>query len=130
MTTNIIDAATVAALAFQGCSYVPKELITPELIEKVEMRYIIPVIGQKLADRVSSGDYPELFERLAMPIALYVKQYLDHPNSPASSMNLATARAYMKGVSDMLDRNKHNYKEYDPSHNILKKCMIDGGIVL
>lgn len=130
MTANIIDAATIAALAFQGAGYVPKEAITAEIIDQVEVIYILPVIGHRLAERLSKGDYPELFEQLALPMALYVKQYLNHPNDPATPKNLAAARTYMRAVSHYLYNNAAKYKEYNPSHDVLYRRMIEGGIVL
>ena len=152
---TIISPAEAAALGWGTGEYVPPEAISESDIAAAERRYIVPVIGSRMAAALAEGRYEELRRDYAAPaLAMYVRimvqPSMDIRTGQAGSVvqsgacaepAVSEARAaamrslrrrageLLRRLSDRLDAESHSYPEYDPQQNILKRCSTDGGIV-
>ena len=154
--TTLITPREVIDLAFTESGYLPPEAIGTTDITAAEARYLIPITGAALWQRLSEGDYPELRSAYAAPAAacavrVAVQPALDLrsgsggttvPKSsacqPAGKEQLIAARrtlrtrlsALLQSLSDHLDTHTSDYPEYNPEENVLHRVLIAGGIVL
>lgn len=152
---TLITPRRAAELAFAAGEQAPPGAITAADTAVAESRYLVPVIGRALYDRLAGGAYPELLsEYLAPAIALFARltaqPRLDTgtvpggttvPRSddfqPAGEAALRRrhralreqARTLLRRAAAHLDAHAERYPEYDPRRNILKHCRIDGDLV-
>jgi hypothetical protein len=152
----LITPAQVAALAFKAPDFITEESIAEATILAAEQKFIRPVLGDALCDALCRGTYPDLLETMVRPpLALYIKMLmlpsLSLQTGPAgvvevNSKQLATVgdarlRTAMRGLrgeagmlvvrlTKHLDSNLSKYPEYNPDNNIVRRCSIDGGIVI
>lgn len=153
--TQLITPSEVIALAFGDGEWIASEAITAADIDSATERWVRPVVGRALLDKVAEGSYSTLREEyLAPAIALYTRVLVQPRLNAATSqlgLTIATganrkaadkaarhelrqalhtaARSALKRLSEYLDRNASFFEEYDPRQNILKRCTRDGGFI-
>lgn len=154
MTKSIITSTEVLAIAFSDGEYIPAESIAEADIVAATERWVTPVTGRALLEKVAQGEYTELRDYLATAIAFHTR-LLVQPRLSASTSQLGLtigggssrkaadeslrrelmrslrtrARQALRALSNHLQENKASYKEYNDKENILKKCCCDGGFV-
>lgn len=152
---TLITPAQAVALAFADGEYVSPEAVTEADIAAAERRYVVPVIGHKLHQRLTEGAYALFTEEyLAAVVALWTRVLLQpmldirtgqcgttaprpeggQPASDFQSLRLTQslrtkARVLLRRAAEHLDANTAEFPEYDPETNILKNCMIHGNFV-
>ncbi|MBR5877161.1 MAG: hypothetical protein IKZ11_01190 [Alistipes sp.] len=152
---NIISAERVIELAFADGGYIPKEIVSQADIRLATERWVKPVVGQELLQRVLAGDYVELREEYIVPVvALYTRLVVQPKINVMSSFGGLTsahsssrkasdetsrkelqsrlredAHSLLRALSDYLNQNQAQFKEYKKSENILNRCSTDGGFV-
>ncbi|MFI3320329.1 MAG: hypothetical protein SNH01_06165 [Rikenellaceae bacterium] len=130
MYTTLIDAQAVVTAVYSAGAYVAPEEISTKDIEVAQTRYITPVLGEAMMERLAEGDYEELLnEYIVMPLSLYIRYLRNHDNAPSTVTDLESARQYMRRLHRHLEENRALYPEYDPKRNILNKCRFHGGFV-
>ena len=155
MTKSIITPAEVIALAFSDGGYIPAEAIAEIDITMATERWVAPVVGQALLEKVAEGEYAELKSDYIAPAVAFYTRYLAQPrlNAATNQMGLTTpagsshkaaekaareelrrslkarAQTALKRLSEYLDANTQLFAEYNPAKNILKRCSFDGGFV-
>ncbi len=141
--------------AFAGGEYLPPENIPELTILAAEERYLLPIAGRQLCQRLAEGGYPELKEEFVAPaLALCVKRLLlDSLRIQIGACGLAAAatqgwheasaeavgearknlltemRSLLCRLSDELERRRDEIPEYDSDKNIMNRCRIYGDIV-
>lgn len=155
MVESIITPAEVISLAFSDGGYLPADAIAEVDIVAATERWVRPVVGQMLLEKILAGDYAELKSDYVAPaVALYTR-FLVQPrlnvatnalglSAPATSSLKAAdkvareelqralkirARTALRLLSEHLEQNREQYAEYNPSENILNRCTCDGGFV-
>lgn len=154
MKTLITPAQTVA-LAFADGEYLPPESVTEADIAAAEVRSILPVVGEKLYEKLLAGAYPELTgDYLAAPLALFtrleIQPRLDIRTGPCGSVAPESstcrpagdealrrlrhslrrqARTLLRRASEYLTAHADDYPEYDCRKDVLKRCSTDGNLV-
>ena len=155
MMKTLIPPAQVVALAFTDGEYLAPEAVGEGDIAAAEQRYIVPVIGQALYEKLLSGSYADFTaEYLAAPTALFtriaVQPRLDirtgqcgtiapksgcyQPADAESRRELhrslrRQARMLLRRAAGRLEAHPGEFPEYDPEKNILKRCSTDGNLV-
>ena len=152
---NIITPHQAVELAWGTGEYMSPLSVSAADIAAAENRYLVPVIGHRMAAALAAGSYEELCRDYAAPaLALFVR-YMVQPaldirtaqagsvvqRSSGSEPADAEARAaslrslrrrageLLRRLSDKLESDPAAYPEYDSANNILKHCTTDGGIV-
>lgn len=152
---TLITPSQAVALAFADGEYLAPEVITDADIAAAGHRYIEPVAGSALCEALVAGRYPDLLAdyvapALAMAVRTMVQRALNVrtgqmglsvPDCSGSqtAVQSATAelqrsivarrRALLARLSDHLAEYGAEFPEYDASHDAMKHCTIDGGIV-
>lgn len=151
---TLITPSEVVRLAFAEGMYLTPDAIAPADIAAAERRYLIPVTGQTLYDKLLTGAYPELRAETAPALALctrlVVQPRLDvrtgrcgttaprtESSQPASESTLHSlrqslrrqSRDLLRGLSEYLAAHSTQYREYDSRQDIFNRCTTDGGIV-
>ena len=153
---TLIDTKEAIALAFADTGYFdPSGLSTAE-IAAAEARYVLPVTGRPLYERMLDGGYSALREEYAAPAAAYAVRLLVQPMRdihageggttgpysgnyrPAGTQQLAEARralrtkarAVLGRLSDHLAAHADDYPEYDPRSDAMRRISTEGGLVL
>lgn len=152
---TLITPLQVLRLAFGDGEYLPPESIPEAGIAAAEQRYLVPVIGRALYEKILGGSYDTFkTEYLAAPTALLTRLALQPrldirtgqcgttaPKStygqPADDTSRrqrqhalrSEARTLLRRAGDYLDTHREEFPEYDPETNILKRCTTDGGFV-
>ena len=151
----LISPSRALRLAFGAEEPLPPGTVTEADIAAAEERYIRPVIGRQLHERLLAGDYPTLVDDfLAAPTALFVRvmiqprldirtgrggtasPYADDAR-PADAEQLrvrrqallAEARTLLRRAARHLTAHRDEYPEYDPHQDILNRCSLDGNFV-
>lgn len=149
---TLITPLQAVALAFGDGEYVAPEALTEADIAAAEQRYIVPVIGRNLHERLAEGAYADFTaDYLAPPLALWtrvlVQPLLDvrtgqcgtvapkpeggEPATDAQSLRLmralrTKARTLLRRAAEHLAENAAAFPEYDPRNDITKRCSIHG----
>ena len=153
MMNRLITPEKVIQLAFGEAEYLSEQAVSDADIVAATSRYIRPIIGQKLAERLVENSYPELLDEYVAPALAAAVRYMVQPliNLRTGDSGLvapkgecfgtpskeATAelqlrlkcrmRELLRRLSDHL--NSNSYAEYNADCNILNRCFIDGGVV-
>ena len=155
MTKSIITPAEVIATAFSDGEYVAPEAIAEADIIAATERWVVPVAGRALLDKIAEGGYGELKSNYVAPaVALYTRLLVQpRLNAATSQLGLSVpsgthkaaekslrtelqralktrAQMALRRLSDYLDANAKQFAEYTPEKNILKHCSCEGGIVI
>lgn len=152
---NIITPAEAVRLAFTDGEYVSPEVIGEADIEAAVRRRLEPVAGRALCEALRGGAYPDFVRDYAAPALALCVRVMVQPrlNTATGQTGLAVpagtnrkaadaearaelsralrvrAREAVRRMSDYLDEHADAMPEYDPEHNILKRCCCDGGFV-
>lgn len=152
---TLITPAQVVALAFADGEYLAPETVTQGDIAAAEQRYIVPVVGRRLYEKLLAGAHAGFTtEYLAAPAALFTRIALQPrldvrtgqcgtvaPKStayqPAGTQALRDlqrslrrqARTLLRRAAAHLEANAAEFPEYDPRENILNRCTTDGNFV-
>ena len=148
---TLITPAQAVALAFADGEYLAPESVTQSDIAAAEQRYIVPVIGRRLYEKLLSGSHAGFTtEYLAAPAALFTRIALQPrlgqcgtvaPKSaayqPAGTQALRElqrslrrqARTLLRRAAEHLETHAAEFPEYDPHKNILNRCTTDGNFV-
>jgi hypothetical protein len=155
MMELLITPETVAETAFCAPDFITADAIPPATILAAQQKFIRPVLGG-LYGSLCRGEYPEfLAEYIVPPLALYVKLSMlpslavqagmagvveaDPENLVrASEAKLrdavrrlrSDATALMRRAVERIESDPAAYPEYNPRHNVLNRCSIEGQIVL
>lgn len=151
---DLITTTEVIALAFQRP--VNKDRIEDALINAIQVRYILPVLGEDFYDAViaAPGSYTDLVAYLKPIIAYYVKFHIlpdisiDVANTGVNKVpghnrqsgttedlgmvkqsTLDTALMYVSAMTKFLDDNYADYPLYYSGSNPDNKIDIAGGII-
>ena len=126
----LIEPQRVISLAYAHGEYLPANSISQSDIITAQSRYILPVVGDALSQRLTDGDYPSLMsEYIAPALAEYVRYVANVEQYPADRTTLKKAQELLLRLSDHLESNAESYPEYNPTCNVLKRCSINGGFV-
>lgn len=135
----------LAFTAEEGCrGHVVSELD----IYVAECRYLVPVIGRALYNKLLEGEYGELMEGYVAPALAAWVRYIVEPflaarcwdgHLPATGASLVEIERVVmqcrKRIAEALTRRlvRHldevEYVEYNIEDSSLNRCSIDGGIV-
>lgn len=152
---TLVTPLQVARTAFGNDEYLSAESISEADIAAAETRYIRPVLGAALHERLLDGDRPDFTsDYLAPAVVLYtrlvVQPRLDirtdrcgttaprpdgaQPADAAARRHrrralLTEARTLLRRASRYLAEHREEFPEYDPQCDILNRCSIDGGLV-
>lgn len=155
MKKTITTQSQVIELAFAEAEYMPASAVSPAEIAVAEEHCIVPVIGRALYEKLLEGSYPELCSEYVVPTVAFFTRLGMQPLTDIRSGRFGTVaprsdnyqpadrtqlldlrhsllrkgRTMQRRLSEHLDRHAAEYPEYDPKHNILKRCSTDGGIV-
>ena len=145
---TLITPAQAVALAFADGEYLAPESVTQSDIAAAEQRYLVPVIGRLLYEKLLSGSHAGFTtEYLAAPAALFTRIALQPrldvrtgqcgtvaPKSAAYLRELQRslrrqARTLLRRAAEHLETHAAEFPEYDPHKNILNRCTTDGNFV-
>ena len=151
----LISPEQVVRLAFAPDDCLPPELIADADIAAAAERYLFPVIGRELYDRLLMETNRTFVDQyLAAPLAFYtrllVQPRLDirtgRCGTPAPKFDGTTpateearrslrnslrreARELLLRAVARIEERADDYPEYDPKKNVLKRCTLDGKLV-
>ena len=147
--TTLVTPREVIDLAFADGGYLPPEAIGTVDIAAAEARYLLPVTGPALWQKLAEGEYPTLREEFAAPAAAWLHGDAhggaggttvtkSSACQPAGQQQLAASHralrnrlsALLHALSDHLDAHPSDYPEYAPEKNVLHRVLIAGGLVL
>ena len=152
---TLVTPLQVLKLAFAEGAYLPTDTVTEADIAAAEQRYIVPVIGTALYEKLLGGAYDDFrADYLAAPAALFTRLSLQprldlrtgqcgttapksdsgQPAGDDARRDLlrtlrAEARALLRRAALHLRTHRSEYPEYDPARDILNRCTTDGGFV-
>lgn len=152
---TLITPLQVLRLAFGEGEYLPPETVTEADIAAAEQRYLVPVIGQALYEKLLDGSHADFrTEYLAAPAALFTRLALQPRldirtgqcgttapktacGQPADKTALrelqralrAQARTLLRRAAGHLRTHRKEFPEYAPEKDILERCSTDGGFV-
>ena len=152
---TLITPAQALRRAFTPDEPLPPATIDEAAVAAAEHRYIVPVIGKALHEKLLSGAHAEFRDGyLAAPIALFVRLLVQprldirtgqcgttapkgSSGQPAADTPLRVrqralrteARTLLRRASEYLSDHRDEFPEYDPARDILKRCSTDGCLV-
>lgn len=152
---TIITPQTVISLAFGGEEFISPQRVTTADIAAATHRFLVPIMGSALVEKVADGGYPTLLDQFVAPALAFAVRTLLQPSlnvrtgdagvmipqgdntHAAWQSTLKTLQLSLKNrtstllrmLSDHLSQNSSLYPEYDQKHDILKHCSINGGFV-
>ena len=152
---TLITPAQAVRLAFPSESCLPPDLVAEADIAAAAQRYLVPVIGLPLYERLLTDSDRTFVDRyLAAPLALFTRLMIQpridicagrtgttapeyDGTTPATEearrmqrRSLRTeARTLLERAVARLEAAPETYPEYDPTKNILKHCSLDGKLV-
>jgi len=152
---TLITPLQVVRLAFGEGEYLPPESVTEADIAAAERRYLVPVIGLTLYEKLLGGACADFRTGyLEAPAALFTRAVLQPrldvrtgqcgtvaPKSaayqPAGTQALRElqrslrrqARTLLRRAAEHLETHAAEFPEYDPHENILNRCTTDGNFV-
>lgn len=152
---TLVTPLQVLKLAFAEGDYLPTDTVTEADIAAAEHRYIVPVIGTSLYEKLLNGAHADfLADFLAAPAALFTRLTLqprldvrtgqcgttapksdtgqpaaDDARRALARTLRAEARAMLRRAALHLRSHPAEFPEYDPAQDILNRCSTDGGFV-
>ena len=152
---TLITPLQVLRLAFGEGEYLPPESVTEADIAAAERRYLVPVIGLTLYEKLLGGacadfrtGYLEapaaLFTRAVLqprldvrtgqcgttvPKSAYAQPAGDTARRHLRRALLAQARTLLHRAAEHLRAHRDEFPEYDPENDIFNRCTTDGGFV-
>ena len=90
---TLVTPLQVLKLAFGEGEYLPPEIIAEADIAGAEQRYIVPVVGRALYEKLLAGSYPDFrTEYLASPAALFTPAKAASMTASGEPTNVTTVR--------------------------------------
>ncbi len=127
----LISPSEVIDYAFATGEYVAEGAISESVILASQQRYIIPVVGERLAAAIAEGDYEELREEYVAPtLGLLARIEASLDAYPPTLTESQRAKLFLRNLTDYLNSHSHLYVEYDPEANVMNRCSIVAGFVL
>lgn len=152
---RLITPQQVIERAFAQAEYLSEQAVSDADIVAATSRYVVPIVGEQLAEKLAAGEYAQLLEHYVAPALAAAVRYMIQPlinlrtgdsglvapkgESFAAPTKEAVAdlqlrlkcrmRELLKRLSDHLNSNSKSYAEYNADCNILNRCLIDGGVV-
>lgn len=152
---TIITPSQAVKLAFADGMYVGAGSITLTDIAAAEQRYIVPVVGRALYERLLEGAYADFSTAYIAPATalctrLMLQSRLDvrtgqcgtsvlkssdfQPAGDSSLRRLRQSlrthsRELLRRISEHLTAHPETFPEYDPQNDITQHCTTDGGLV-
>lgn len=152
---TLITPTQVVRLAFSPDESLPPEAVTDADIAAAAQRYLIPVIGSPLYERLMTEvDRSFIDHYVAAPLALFTRLLIQprldirtgrcgttapkyDGTTPAAEEArrmqrqalLTQARALLRRAVDRIELYPETFPEYDPKQNALKRCSLDGKLV-
>ena len=152
----LITSTEVAALAFGSSPESNLEYISESAIVTAQEKFIRPVVGAALYEKLEQGDYATLLDEHLKPALAHYVRYLILPSiasqvgsigviqgrgpnfSAVSSQTLkalcrrarADATTLMRRAVRHIENSLSEYPEYSPAENVLKRVSIEADIVL
>lgn len=154
---TILTPQQVLNLAFSAGEYLPPESLSETLIAAAEERYVRPILGRRLYERLLEGEHADFSSRYIKPLAAVGAKRLLLPQlrlracpggvvSPktegwqaASEESFHTADRALRAEIETLSRRLHEELErlhaegslpdYDPKENIRNRCRNHGGLL-
>lgn len=152
---TLISTEEAIKAGFAEAEYMPPEAIAESDIAAAERRYLLPVIGRTLYERLAEGEYPSLKEDYVTPALAACVRVMMQPLLTArcgtcgvvvpAGENMQSvdeehraelmkalrrrARELMARLSEHLEAHAADYAEYDTEKNILNRCTIYGDII-
>jgi hypothetical protein len=152
---TLITPSQVLSLAFSDAGYISPETISPSDVCASVERWILPVVGGSLLDKVEQGGYPTLMEEYLLPAAAACVRMDIQPrlnvatsqlglsvvagsNNKAADVDMRAeqmlslrqrARALLRRLTDHLEEHSEEYPEYSSAANVMLRVSNDGGFV-
>ena len=155
MNKTVTRSAEVVDLAFAESEYMPDSTISPIDIAVAEERYVVPVAGRPLYERLLAGGYTELRNEYVAPVVAIFTRLGMQPMTDIRSGRFGTVaprseyyqpadrqqildmrrslrekgRMLQRRLSEYLELHAADFPEYVSEENIFNRCSTDGGIV-
>lgn len=152
---TLITPSEVLRRAFRSRERLPADTVTEADIATAEARFLCPVLGQALHDRLLLGnDATFVAAYLADAVALLSRYVASprlrsfcsamgsfRPEPPDTAVQDAAvfaceqralkreAMTLLRHATDYLEQHAADFPEYEPNRNILNRCTTDGGFV-
>ncbi len=127
----MVSVEKARSAAFTESEYINPNAITESHIYSVEHRYLIPIMGEELCEKIRKGGYTTLLSDYVVPIVgELIRIEIDHEAYPARSSNRKRCRTLLAALSEHLNDNGDSYTEYCRSENVMNRCRIIGSIVI
>lgn len=147
---TIVTPQEVVSLAFVDEGLVTVSKISLTDIAVAESRYLLPLVGEALYDKLLNGEYTSLRDDYVKPMVALWARYVAEPlleerlgggygdrytEADVEAREVVvvrlrrTASALSRRLSDYLNSHSDEFSEYNPVDNPLNHCVIDGGIV-
>jgi hypothetical protein len=142
--TTILTPQEIVHLVFTTGENYNNSMITESDIAIAESCYLLPIVGQMLYEKLSTGGYSELVDDYVAPMLGAWVRYIIEPRldercglgHSAKGVDReklkhlrCVASKLSHRLSDFLNVNSDDYPEYNPCDNPLNHCSIDGNIV-
>lgn len=152
---TLITNEQVISLAFGDGEYIAPEAVLDADIAAATFRYIVPIMGTELYEKVLAGSYPSLLDdyvapALAMSVRTMIQPALNVrtgqtglyiPTSARSDTSTRTTtqslqsslrvrrQTLLKRLSHHLKTHASEFAGYDAGLDIMQHCSTDGGFV-
>lgn len=147
---TIVTPQEVVSLAFVDEGLVTMSKISLTDIAVAESRYLLPLVGEELYEKLLNGEYTSLRDDYVKPMVALWARYVAEPlleerlgggygdkytEADVEAREVVvvrlrrTASALSRRLSDYLNAHCEEFVEYNPADNPLNHCVIDGGIV-
>ncbi len=130
ITNNMMTPSAAVEYAFVVGEYLPSGVISAEMVAAAQSRYITPVIGEAMVEAINRGNYQTLLEEYIYPtLALFTRLEADMEGYPPTEVQRQRAQLFLANLSDHLNENQQEYKEYDAYNNVKNRCVMGGGMI-
>ena len=147
---SLVSPEVVVSVAFAADYEVTSSNITTLDVLATESRFLLPLLGAVLFDKLLGGGYPELLSDYVVPQVAAWTRYAVEPllaerfdfdrskdySEADYSMNRqllmqlrSTAQAMSRRLTDYLNANAESIPEYDADANPLNHCIMYGDVV-
>ncbi len=152
---TLISPVQVLRLAFPEGGYLPPETVTEADIAAAEQRYLRPVLGAALHERLLAGAEADFTADCLAPCAALAVRLLVGPRLDLQATRIGTLapksdcgtppdaaplrerqralraelRSLLRRAAERLAAEPARFPDYDPDANVLNRCTTDGGFV-
>ena len=126
---TLITPAQAVALAFADGEYLAPESVTQSDIAAAEQRYIVPVIGRRLYEKLLAGSHASFTTGTVAPKSAAYQPAGTQALRELQRSLRRQARTLLRRAAEHLETHAAEFPEYDPHENILNRCTTDGNFV-